>query len=598
MGDANTCLLILAVTIALFVWNRLPVEIVALGSALALYLTGVLPFADLFSGFGDPVIPFVAALFVVSEGLGAAGVTAWIGGLLAARSGGGKVRLVVVMMVLAAALTALISVNGTTAALLPVVVLLAVRLGMAPSRLAIPLAFAGHAGSLLVLTASPINVLVSEAAAEAGGRPFGFFEFALAGIPLVAGTIAVCVLLGDRLLPARTPRSLPPDLSGHSRTLITHYRLDAHTTALTVPPGSPAVGGPAESLPPPILGAVGPDRTALRPGTPLKAGDILIASGDPAALTELAEAYGLRPTPDAGADRLAATLLTRDHGVAELVLGPRSPLAGDTVYPGMATDSGELVVLAVARGGQTLPHTEAAVLESGDVLLLRGSWNALDRAAGDGDLLVVDAPASVRRQAVPLGPGSRTAVTILAAMVVLLATGVVPPSVAALLAAGAMVVTRVITMRQAYAGISWTTLVIVAGMFPMSLAMQRSGAADRLADIVVGPFGGNAILLLLGLFLLTALLGQVISNMATALIVIPIAVAAAADVGVPLPPVLMCVAIASAAAFLTPIATAANLMVKEPGGYRFGDYWPLGAVCLAWFGVVGVGLVPLIWGIT
>ncbi|HEY1175198.1 MAG TPA: SLC13 family permease, partial [Phytomonospora sp.] len=204
---------------------------------------------------------------------------------------------------------------------------------------------------------------------------------------------------------------------------------------------------------------------------------------------------------------------------------------------------------------------------------------------------------AVRRQAVPLGPGSRAAVAFLAGMILLLATGAVPPSVAAVLAAGAMVATRVITMREAYAGISWTTLVIVAGMFPMSVAMQRSGAADRLADIVVGAFGGSGILLLLGLFLLTAVLGQVISNTATALIVIPIAVAAAHDVGVPDAPVLMCVAVASAAAFLTPIATAANLMVKGPGGYRFGDYWRLGGVCLLWFAAVGVGLVPLIWGI-
>lgn len=515
MGDEAICLLILAATVALFVWNRLPVEIVALGSAVALWATGVLPVADVFSGFGDPVIPFVAALFVVTEGLGASGVTAWIGGLLVGRAGRGRTRLTVTMTALAAVLAALISVNGATAALLPVVVLLAVRLGLAPSRLAMPLAFAGHAGSLLVLTASPINVLVSEAADNAGAGAFGFFEYALVGIPLVIGVVVICVLLGDRLLPERTPRSLPPDLSGHSRTLDTHYGLE-------------------------------------------------------------------KP------------LLTRDYGAAELVLGPRSGLVGDTVYPGMVTDSGELVVLAVARGGQTLRET--TLLEPGDVLLVRGTWRALDRAAASGGVLVADAPAAVRRQAVPLGPGSRTAVAILAGMVLLLATGAVPPAIAALLAAGAMVVTRVITMREAYAGISWTTLVIVAGMFPMSLAMQRSGAADRLADIVVGGFGGSGILLLLGLFLLTAVLGQVISNTATALIVIPIAVAAAGEAGVPVAPVLMCVAVASAAAFLTPIATASNLMVKEPGGYRFGDYWRLGGVCLVWFGIVGVGVVPLIWG--
>jgi di/tricarboxylate transporter len=516
MSDAVICLLVLAAVIALFVWNRLPVEVVVLGSALALYVTGVLPVGEIFAGFGDPVVGFIAGLFIVSEGLNSAGVTAWAGRQLVARAGPDRRRLLVATMLLAASLSALISVNGATAALLPMVVLLAVRLGRPPSGLAMPLAFAGHAGSLLLLTATPINVLVSQGAADAGGRPFGFFEFALAGIPLVAGTIAIVVLFGDRLLPRRTPRSLPADLGGHARTLADHYQV----------------------------------------GT---------------------------------------VRLTREIGAAEVVLSPRSALVGDTVYPGMTTDSGELVILAVHRYGDVL-GPEPVVLAPGDALLVQGSWSALDRhAIPSGDLLVVNAPAAVRRQAVPLGPGARPAITIVLAMVVLLATGAVPPAVAAILAAGAMIVSRVLTMRQAYEGISFTTIVIVAGMIPLSVAMQRSGAADQLAHIVVTTFGGHGILLLLGLFLLTAVLGQVISNTATALIVIPIGAAAAAEVGVSVQPVMMCICVAAAAAFLTPIATAANLMVKEPGGYRFGDYWKLGLPLLVWFGIVAVGLVPAIW---
>jgi di/tricarboxylate transporter len=180
-------------------------------------------------------------------------------------------------------------------------------------------------------------------------------------------------------------------------------------------------------------------------------------------------------------------------------------------------------------------------------------------------------------------------------MIVVLAGGWVSPAIAAVLAAGAMIVSRVLTMRQAYDGISFTTIIIVAGMFPLSVAMQRSGAADRLAHTVVSLFGGSGILLLLGLFLLTLTLGQVISNTATALIVLPIGVAAAAEVGVSVQPVMMCIGVAAAASFLTPIATAANLMVKEPGGYRFGDYWKLGLPLAAWFLLVAVLLVPVFW---
>lgn len=601
MSDATICLLVLAATIALFVWNRLPVEVVALGSAVCLYATGLLSVDQLFAGFGDPVVTFIAALFIVSAGLNSSGVTAWVGQQLIARAGGTRRRLLAATMLLAAGLTALISVNGATAALLPMVVLLAVRLGRSPSGLAMPLAFAGHAGSLLVLTASPINVLVSETATQAGGRPFGFFEFAFVGVPLVAGTIAIAVAAGDQLPPRRVPRSLPPDLSGHARTLVNQYQLNAHAVGLQVAPSSPVAATPADTLARSapaglvVLGTVAPDQRTPRGAQPLHAGDIVVVSGDDPAIHTFAEDHGLHPLPHNVGEKLAPILLNRDLGVAEVVISPRSPLVGDTVYPGMSTDSGELVILAVQRQGHNLSPVPA-VLASGDTLLVQGTWRALERNLGvPGDVLVVDSPAAVRRQAVPLGPGAKPALAIVAGMVILLAAGLVPPSVAALLAAGGMVLTRVLTMTEAYGSISWTTLVIVAGMFPLSIAMQQSGAADQLARLVVTAFGGNGHLLLLGLFLLTAVLGQVISNMATALIVLPIAVAASADVGVSVQPVLMCVAVAAAASFLTPIATPANLMVQKPGGYRFGDYSRLGLPMLAWFLVVAVALVPLVW---
>jgi di/tricarboxylate transporter len=182
-------------------------------------------------------------------------------------------------------------------------------------------------------------------------------------------------------------------------------------------------------------------------------------------------------------------------------------------------------------------------------------------------------------------------------MVVLLATGAVPAVVAGLLAAGALVLLRVVTMEQAYRSISWTTIVLVGAMTSLSVAMQQTGAAAKLADglvRVVGDAGPYA--LLAGLFVLTATLGQLISNMATALIVIPIAVSAASEIDVSVRPVLMAVTVAASASFLTPVATPANLMVMGPGGYKFGDYWKLGGCLLALFFVVATFYVPIIWG--
>ncbi|MFZ1997254.1 MAG: SLC13 family permease, partial [Solirubrobacteraceae bacterium] len=185
---------------------------------------------------------------------------------------------------------------------------------------------------------------------------------------------------------------------------------------------------------------------------------------------------------------------------------------------------------------------------------------------------------------------------VLVGMVVLLASGAVPAFVASLLAAGAMIVLRVVSVEQAYRSVSWTTVVLIGAMFAVSLAIQDSGAAGKIANGLVqtvGDAGPHA--LLIGLFVLTAVFGQLISNTATALIVIPIAISAAAEIGVSPRPVLMSVAVAAAASFLTPIATPANLMVMGPGGYRFGDYWKLGACILVLFFVVAVFLVPVLW---
>jgi di/tricarboxylate transporter len=299
--------------------------------------------------------------------------------------------------------------------------------------------------------------------------------------------------------------------------------------------------------------------------------------------------YALEHQPDA--------LFTRRSGVAEVVVPPRSALIGSVMFPGMVTDSGDLVVLAVQRAGEALGPGETELAE-GDVLLLRGTWAALDEQLEDPGVLVVDQRGLVRRQAVPLGPGARRAIAVLAAMVLLLVTGAVPAAVAGVLAASAIVLLGLLSTEQAFRSVSWTTVVLVGGMISLSTAMVETGAAEDLADELVslvadaGPYA-----LLVALFLLTAALGQLISNMATALIVIPIALSAAAEMDVSAKPVLMAVAVSAAAAFLTPVATPANLMVMGPGGYRFGDYWKLGLPLLALFGIVAVLLVPVIWAL-
>lgn len=602
VSDAAVVFSILGALVVLFVWNRFPVELVALGAALTLVATGVLDLDQSLAGFGDPTVLLIASLFVVSEGLDATGVTTWAGQQLVDRAGESPTRLVMAMMALVALLSALVTPNGSVAALLPMVVVVAVRLGRSPSQLLMPLAFGAHAGSLLVLTGSPVNVFVSEAAADVGVGRFTFFEFALVGVPLVIGSIVVVVVLGPRLLPSRTPTSLPPDLSSHARTLGLQYlgdhrvfRLEVHEDSSVVgeSPATTDLGGHPECT---LVGVqVGGEGLPVEPEV-IGVDDVLIVRGELEAVVEVAADAHLGFSNEPFELAVDEAVLSRRLGVAEVLVPPRSPLVGASVFPGMVTESGDLVVLAVQRQGHDL-GPRASRLAPGDVLLLQGTWERLGHHIDGGrDVVPVDSPEVVRRQALAMGPRSTVAVTILVAMVVLLATGVVAPVTAGLLAAGSMVLTRVLTVEQAYRGVSWTTVVLVASMIPLSTAMRETGAAaqiaDRLVDVVgdAGPYA-----LLLGLFVLTAVLGQLISNMATVLVVLPVALSAATELDVSARPVLMTVTVAAAAALMTPVATPANLMVMGPGDYRFTDYWKLGLPLLVLYGVVAVLWVPVIW---
>ena len=273
MSDIGITFAILVALVVLFVWGKFPVEIVALGAALALWATGVLTLQQTLAGFGDPVVIFIASLFVVSEALDATGVTAWAGQQLIDRAGASRRRLVLLMMIVCAALTAVVTVNAAVAALLPVVLVAANRVSLPPSKLLIPLCFAAHAGSQLALTGSNVNLLVADAALEFDGTPIGFFEFALAGIPLLIGTIAIVTLLGDRLLPVRSPQTISVDLSRHARTLARQYGLTTAEAAETA--AFDRERGLLEIVIPPRSALIG---DAVFPGMVSERGDIVVAA--------------------------------------------------------------------------------------------------------------------------------------------------------------------------------------------------------------------------------------------------------------------------------------------------------------------------------
>ncbi|WP_371402852.1 SLC13 family permease [Kribbella sp. NBC_00662] len=594
MDDGTLSLIILGLAVVLFVWNRLPVDVVAVLVALALWATGVLGFTEVLAGFGDPVVIFIATLFVVSEGVDSTGVTAWAGQTIVRYAGTTRTRLLIAVTALCALLSALITLNGAVAALLPLVVMLAIRIGQPPSQMLMPLTFAGSAGALLMLTGTPVNIIVSEAASDAGAGPFPFFSFAVVGVPLVIGTIAISVLLGPKLLPVTRPAHPAADLAVHAETLDVHYALRDGFYRLQVRDLSPFLGQSVRELdltayPGVAIVGVQDGQGHNRTDAAIDAGDVLVVTGPSEKVGDLAVdnrlAVSMTPVDD---------LLTRDSGVVEAVIPPRSALVGETVFPGMHRGH-DLVIIAVQRMGKDRGRRHTQLAE-GDALLVHGPWETLDELSRDRDILLVDSPEMVRRQAVPWGPKASIAVAILAAMVVLLATGAVPPAMAGLLAATAMVLTRVVGPAQAYRAISWQIVILIGALIPLSGAIQSSGGADRIADLIIDAVGpGRPYLLLLALFVVTAALGQMVSNTATVLIVAPIAVAAAEGTGTNVKPVLMLIAVAGAASLLTPISTPANMMIMSPAGYRFGDYWKLGLVVMAWWLLTAIIIVPLVW---
>jgi Na+/H+ antiporter NhaD/arsenite permease-like protein len=223
MTDEAITFLIVGVAVVVFAWDRLPVAVVTIAVALSLWATGILTLEESLAGFGDPTVVFIAALLIVADSLDATGVTGWVSHQLIDRAGASRARLLLLTMGMCVLLTLAVTPNAAVPALVPVVAVMAARTRRAPSQLLMPLAFVSLAGSVLILTATPVNIITSNAAADAGVGAFGYFEFALVGAPLLAGTVAIILLLGERLLPNRTPKSIQRDFSQHAATLVEHY---------------------------------------------------------------------------------------------------------------------------------------------------------------------------------------------------------------------------------------------------------------------------------------------------------------------------------------------------------------------------------------
>lgn len=491
--------------------------------------------------------------------------------------------------------------NGAVAAMLPIIVVVAVRTRVAPSRLMIPLAFACLTGSKLTLLGTPVNIIAATQADEAGVGHIGFLEWSVLGVPLLAGTIVIVLLFGKWLLPERRSLSIPADFGAHAQTLVEQYRLEDGLHHFRVRATSPYLGKSRADVD--LKNYPGLHLVALldaRTATPLQRaelaeGDLVLVRGEAETAGRLALDVHLAVREDDAAGSVADVLLSRNSGLAEVVIPVRSRMIGQSAFPGMTTEDGDLVVLAIQRGGIEMSQ-EPVALRAGDHLLLQGTWKALDQYLSDPKLLVVDSPEVVQKQAVALGQGAPAAIAVLLLLFVLLALEIVPAPIAALICAVLMLVTRVLTLPQFYRGIDWNTCILIGAMIPPATAMTKTGAAALIGDYVVGALGsGGPHVVLAGVFLVSALMSQFISNTSSALVMMPIGLAIASELGVSALPMMLGVAMGASASFLTPFANGVSLMVYGPGGYRFGDFWKLGLIVMAWALIVTVVVIPLYW---
>lgn len=621
---------ILAITIVLFVWGKIRSDLVALLSMLALYAFGILSVGDALAGFSDSTVLMIAALFVVGDGLSRTGVTAWVSQRILRLAGSNVMRLLVVMMAGTALLSAFISNTGTVATLLPAVVSAAWSIGSVPSQFLMPLAFAANTGGLLTLTGTPPNIVVANVLTDAGLRPFGFFEYALIGLPLLLCAIGYMVFFGRRLLPERGADERPADLTAAMGEMAESFALEGKLYRVTLKPDSKLVGktlsdaalgrdfsvSVLQVLPAVLDEEPSSGREARRqrrrhalehiqqemadmpgPETVIHPGDTLIVKGTFAHVARAVEVLSLRFEPIAAdAGDLQEVLVSREIGVAEALVTPRSVYNGRTISQSRLAEKFNVQVISIRRGDRLMSRRETQ-LAFGDALLVRGSWDAIEGLANERrNFVVVGRPDDLSRQVIRLGPHSYAAILILIVMVGMMISGSIPTVVAALVAAAAMVLVGCVSGEEAYRSISWSSVILIAAMIPMSTALQITGGADLLANALVDTLGQiGPLMLMAGVFLLTTAFSQVINNTATAVLVAPIVLQAALELGVDPHPLLMTVAVSASTAFLTPIGTTTNLMVLSPGSYRFTDYVKVGLPLMAIFLIVTLVLVPLIW---
>ncbi|MBA1200577.1 SLC13 family permease [Pseudomonas capeferrum] len=599
---------LLATVIILFVINRPRMDVVALLVMVVLPVSGILDVNQALAGFSDPNVVLIAALFVMGEGLVRTGIAYRIGEWMSDRAGHSEARLLILLMLAVAGLGSVMSSTGVVAIFIPVVLSIAARQGVSPSRLMMPLSVAGLISGMLSLVATPPNVVVHSELMRHGEPGFGFFSFTPFGLTVLALGIGY-MLLTRHWLKGEVRKDGSLETRRTLLDLVQDYKLSGRERRLRVHPDSPLIGHTLGELAlrtrhgANVIGIERQHKLITRVMTAdsnsiLQHGDILLldlfANHDD--LRGLCQTMHLEPLPFKAAYFIDQS---QELGMAEISLPPGSQLIGKSILELAFRSRFGLNVVGLRRDQHAIDEQLVEeTLRMGDTLLVVGPWKAVRQLQGrPRDFLVLSLPAEID-QVAPARARAPYALVSLAVMVGLMVSGAVPNVIAALIGCLLMGAGRCVDMNSAYRAIHWPSLILIVGMLPFALALQKTGGIDLVVDALVGTLGAaDPRVMLACLFALTAVIGLFISNTATAVLMAPVAISTATQLGLSPYPFAMTVALAASAAFMTPVSSPVNTLVLGPGQYRFADFVKVGVPFTLLVMLVTVVMVPWYYGL-
>ena len=616
-----TTIIVLLVAAVFFAMGKVRSDLVALCALLALMMFGILSPAEALSGFSNPVVIMMVGLFVVGGAIFQTGLAKKISGKMMNLAGNSELRLFLLVMLVTAFIGAFVSNTGTVALMLPIVVSLAARARMNVSRLLIPLAFSSSLGGMLTLIGTPPNLVIQETLVEAGYEPLSFFSFAPVGVICIAVGMVVLLPLSQWFLGKKSSSD------GHGRRkskslheLVREYHLTDNLVKVKVDADSLACGKTVSELDihnryaltvyevrrektmqSGLLKTV--NQRLAGPQTELQSGDIIYIIGEKAQTSKFVSDYRLAvvETQESEPEEGGAQLDFYDIGIAEIVMMPTSRLVNRKLKESGFRSKYHINIVGVRRKGQYIMDNLAELrLHGGDVLLVQGTWENISRLNRDEEDWVVLGQPLEEAEKVTLDYKAPLAACIMLLMIALMVFDFIPvaPVTAVMFAGVLMVLSGCFrNVEAAYKTINWESIVLIAAMLPMSVALEKTGASALVSRTLaesLGHYGPYA--LLAGIYFSTSLLTMFISNTATAVLMAPIALSSATQMGLSPYPFLFAVTLGASMCFATPFSTPPNALVMQAGRYTFMDYVKVGLPLQVIVGIVMVFALPLLFG--